>query len=151
LNFRHVSLNGEIRPFPAEYLRFVELFNLGKYWESHEVLEGAWRRSKSPFYKGMIIYASAFVHAQRGNPRGVAKQLRKAERYLGLYRPYYMGIDVARLLSHSSRCMAVVSREEPPCGSDLVEAIPFGRLELDPRLVRGDEPEFDPDAEAPSG
>lgn len=134
---------GKIRPFPREYLRFVELFNAGKYWESHEVLEGPWRVSKSPFFKGMIIYASAFVHAQRGNPRGVVKQMRKAERYLAEYRPHYMGMDVDRILSHAARCMAIAAQLAPPAGQEFARAFPFDRLTLDPGLVRGDEPEMD--------
>lgn len=139
---RQGGLTSPVRPFPAEYLQFVELFNAGKYWESHEVLEGPWRKNRSPFYKGMIIYASGFVHAQRGNPRGVYKQLRKAERYLHPYRPYYMGVDVDRILAHAASCIQLVGGPDPPQGDALRRIIPFQRLELDASLVRGDEPEF---------
>lgn len=138
----HKGLTDSIRPFPDEYLHFVRLFNARKYWESHEVLEGPWRANKSPFFKGMIIYASAFVHAQRGNPRGVLKQLRKAERYLESYRPYYMGVDVDRIMAHSKVCLALVSVPEPPQGKALEQVIPFDRLTLDVARVRGDEPEL---------
>ena len=137
-----VGSNDQIRPFPDEYLQFVRLFNAGKYWESHEVLEGPWRINRSPFYKGMIIYASAFVHAQRGNPRGVFKQLHKAKRYLNEYRPYYMGVDVNRILAHAAICIELVSVPDPPRGSSLVQAIPFDRISLETERVRGDEHEF---------
>lgn len=131
-----------MRPYPGAYLRFIQLFNAGKYWESHEVLESPWRENRSRFYRGIIIYASAFVHAQRGNPRGVRKQLLKARRYLEAYRPHYLGIDVDRLLAHAARCLEVVSGDAPPEGPALARAIPFDRLTLDARLVRGDEPEL---------
>src|SRR5690606_41977082 len=97
-----------MRPFPGAYLRFIQLFNAGKYWESHEVLESPWRENRSRFYRGIIIYASAFVHAQRGNPRGVRKQLLKARRYLEAYRPHYLGIDVDRLQIGRASCRARV-------------------------------------------
>lgn len=136
------EIANQIRPFPEEYLHFIRLFNADKYWESHEVLEGPWRLNRSPFFRGMIIYASAFVHAQRGNPRGVLKQLRKAQRYLERYRPYYMGVDVDRILAHAKECLAVVSAPDPPEGKALEQAIVFPRLSLDASKVRGDEPEL---------
>lgn len=128
--------------FPPEYVRFVELFNAGLYWESHEALEALWRENKSPFFKGLIIYASAFVHARRGNPRGVRKQLVKARRYLRAYRPKYMGLDVDRILERLEACLAAVCVEEPPEGERLAAAIPFDALRLLPAYVRGGEPEI---------
>ena len=139
---QRVGSSDQIRPYPGEYLHFVELFNAGKYWESHEVLEGPWRINRSPFYKGMIIYASAFVHAQRGNPCGVFKQLCKAKRYLSEYRPHYMGVDVDRILAHADSCIELVGVPDPPRGSSLVHAIPFARLSLKAAHLRGDEPEL---------
>ena len=72
----------DLQDLPQALHRFLELFNAREYWESHEVLEGPWREWGSDFYQGLILYASAFVHAQRGNPRGIRAQLEKAERKL---------------------------------------------------------------------
>ena len=69
----------------------MELFNQEAFWESHEVLEGPWRETGSDFYHGLILYASAFVHVQRGNPHGIGAQLVKAERFLQEFRPAYLG------------------------------------------------------------
>ena len=129
--------------FPPSYLRFIELFNDEQFWESHEVLEQPWRENGSLFYKGMIIYASAFVHTQRGNPVGVRKQMVKAAGYLGMYAPHYMGLDVDHILSHGKVCLAVLDRTPPARGEALISAIPFVSLRLEEHLVRGDEPEFD--------
>lgn len=131
-----------IELFPKGFKEFVRLFNDGQYWESHEVLEADWRKGKSPFYKGMIIYASAFVHAQRGNPIGVAKQMAKARRYLEPYRPYYLGMDVARLIEHVGRCEAFVDGPTPPRGKELAESFPYDTLELRREWIRGDEVEW---------
>lgn len=128
--------------FPKAYLRFIELFNQAEYWESHEVLEWPWRENRSPFYRGVIIYASAFVHGQRGNPRGVRKQLLKAKRYLKEYRPVYMGLDIERLLSHLEECLRLVTVPDPPEDDELRRVLPFDRLELRREWVRGDEPEL---------
>lgn len=128
--------------YPAAYLEFVRLFNAEAYWESHEVLEAPWRENRSAFYQGLIIYASAFVHAQRGNPRGVRIQLEKAERYLAPYAPAYMGLDVQRILDHGRRCRAIVEEAPSLQGEELTAAIPFPRLVLDAAQVRGDEPEL---------
>ena len=132
---------GAGEPFPAALRAFVSYFNQERFWESHEVLEAPWRRNRSPFYKGLIIYASAFVHVQRGNPRGVRKQLVKARRYLWAYAPHYLGVDTAGLLAHLERCLAAVSMDDPPAGEALRRAVAFHRLELDRALLRGDEPE----------
>lgn len=134
--------HGGTPPLPKEYLRFVELFNAGRYWESHEVLEGPWRAHRSPFYKGMIIYASAFVHGRRGNPRGVRKQLLKAEKYLTGYLPHYLGVHVEGRLFHARRCLALVESASPPSGDRLTRALPFDRLALRREWIRGDEPEL---------
>ena len=120
---------------PEPLLHFVAHFNAGEFWESHEVLEGPWRADRSGFYHGLILYASAFVHAQRGNPRGVEAQLNKTERKLTAYRPAYLGLDVDQLLTHAARCRALAAAQLP---------VPFPSLHIDPTLVRGDEPELSP-------
>lgn len=130
--------------YPSRYLEFIEHFNRGLFWESHEVLEEAWRRNRSPFYQGLIIAASVLVHAQRGNPRGVLKQAVKCERYLTPYTPAYMGLDVAELLAHIERCCNAAQRYNPATDgrSELFGQMPPYALVLHDHLVRGDEPEF---------
>lgn len=129
--------------FPAALEHFVDLFNRGAYWESHEVLEDDWRRLGSGFYQGLILYASAFVHAQRGNRHGILAQLDKAEERLRPYLPGYMGIDVAGIFDHARICREVVAAN-PDVGRDAWERlIPFPRLALAAERVRGDEPELE--------
>lgn len=123
---------------PPELRRFAELFNAGDYWESHEALEGAWRSRRSRFYQGLILYASAFVHARRGNAHGVRAQLDKAREALGAFRPAYLGVDVAHLLEHARVCRGLVA---PPSAS-WRERLPWPHLELTRRHLRGDEPEL---------
>ena len=50
----------------------INLFNAQRYWECHEVLEGLWRQVNSGKQKdlqqGIILAASALVHAQKNEP-----------------------------------------------------------------------------------
>ncbi len=57
---------------------------------------------RSDFYQGLIIFASAFVHAERGNPVGIRKQMAKVLKKLKPYQPHYMGIDVQMVLRHAA-------------------------------------------------
>ena len=90
----------DLQDLPPALHRFLELFNAREYWESHEVLEGPWHEGGSDFYQGLILYASAFVHAQRGNAGGIGMQLEKTERKLAGYRPCHLGVDVDSVLAH---------------------------------------------------
>ncbi|MGE0353547.1 MAG: DUF309 domain-containing protein [Gemmatimonadales bacterium] len=83
---------------PPALRQFLELFNRGEYWESHEALEPAWQASRSEFYHGLILLASALVHWQRGNRHGLISQMAKALRALEPYAPVHAGIDVGRLV-----------------------------------------------------
>lgn len=125
------------------YARFLELFNAGEFWESHEALEEPWREHGSEFYHALILFASAFVHVNRGNRHGIAAQLGKAQPLLEARRPRYLGLDVDAMLEHSAVCRHLVAenREAPDQAWDVL--IPTPRLVFDPDRVRGDEPELE--------
>lgn len=128
--------------FPAALREFVALFNRGEFWESHEVLEGPWRVSRSGFFQGLILFASAWVHVGRGNPRGISAQLRKAERRLSPYAPAYLGVDVDSLIGDAERTRAVVARHSDAPPAAWSELAPAPQLRLLPALLRGNEPEL---------
>ena len=109
---------------------FVDLFNKGAYWESHEALEPEWKRTRSEFYHGLILYASAWVHHERGNRHGILAQLTKAEPLLEEYSAGYLGIDVAGLLREGRALRAGKPVPEPMMLTDL-------------RLLSGDELELE--------
>ena len=90
---------------------FVSLFNSEAYWESHEALESEWRRTRDPFLHGLILYASAWVHRQRGNRHGIVAQLDKAESLLRDFRPKHLGIDIENLLVDATRLRATAGLE----------------------------------------
>jgi hypothetical protein len=125
------------------YAEFLRLFNAGAFWESHEALEPAWRETGSEFYHGLILFASAFVHVQRGNRHGIAAQLEKAQPFLERRCPHYLGLDVDKMLEHAavSRHIVAENREAPDDAWEVL--VPLPRLRYDPARVRGDEPELD--------
>jgi predicted metal-dependent hydrolase len=112
---------------------FVRLFNRGEFWESHEVLEIPWRVAHSEFLQGMILFASAFVHVQRGNVHGIGAQLTKATDRLTPYAPAYLGLDVTAVLTAAAEARRSVVRGDLP-----VPPV----LDLARSRVRGDEPEL---------
>jgi hypothetical protein len=137
---RHMKRNPA--PFPTALETFVALFNEEAFWESHEVLEGPWRETGSDFYHGMILYASAFVHVQRGNSHGIAAQLAKAERCLREFRPFYLGIDVKALLSHARQFRKAVQEKPDITGERWKDMISFPTIQLRAEHLLGDEREI---------
>lgn len=127
--------------FPATYRRFVDQFNHGQYWTSHETLEDAWRGSRSEFYHGLILVASAFVHLERENAHGVSAQINKAIAALRPYGPEYLGMDVRGLLLHLEAVRSAV--RQPQADAGWVSGIRPPVLELHEGWVRGSEPELD--------
>ena len=100
--------------------RGLELIRGGAYFEAHEELEDEWRvapDSERDFLQGLVHVSVAWLHAERGNRNGCERQLAKAERRLGGYRPRHRGVEVAVVLDDVARAREVVntgSLELPP-------------------------------------
>src|SRR5436305_14198644 len=85
--------------------RGIHLFNEGEFFECHEVLEEAWTPERGPrrlFLQSLIHMAVGLYHAERGNPVGAERQLRKGLRKLSGYLPACEGVDTARLHAEAS-------------------------------------------------
>ncbi|MGO4881984.1 MAG: DUF309 domain-containing protein [Bryobacteraceae bacterium] len=99
------------------YLRGVELYSAGKFFECHEVLEELWTPMRGPhrlFLQALIHFAVAFYHQQRNNPLGAERQLRKALRKIERYVPSYEGVDTATLHREGRACLARIMAGETP-------------------------------------
>jgi uncharacterized protein len=125
------------------FARFLELFQQGRFWDSHEALEGPWRNNGSDFFHALILLASAFVHVRRGNRHGIAAQLAKAEPILQNHAAHYLGIDVHSLMDHAAACQQIVAENPDAPPEAWAVLIPAPTLTFDPRRVRGDEAELD--------
>ncbi len=75
-------------------------FNSERYWECHEVLEGAWRLSSGDerrYLQGIILVCAAFVHHQKGEDEVALSVLRRAIKQLDFGASSYNGIEVNSL------------------------------------------------------
>jgi len=61
-------------------------FERGDFFEAHELLEPAWMGTSDlaerALYQGLIKIAAGYVHAVRGNPVGMARNLGGARKHL---------------------------------------------------------------------
>ena len=77
----------------------------GDFFAAHEALEPAWMGTadlaERALHQGLIKVAAAYVHAVRGNPAGVIKNLAGARRHLALATGAGVdwGVDAAGLLA----------------------------------------------------
>src|SRR6266516_4329955 len=87
----------------AHYLAYFECFNRGLFYEAHDVLEELWlpnrNSSNGLFYKGLIQFAGAFVHLQKGRLGPAAALLRLAHANLQKYPAIHERLAVKHVLA----------------------------------------------------
>ena len=89
----------------------LRLIREGAYFDAHEELEDEWRIAPTverDFLQGLVHVAVAWLHAERGNRNGCERQLAKAERRLGGYRPRHRGVDVDTILDDVATAHTIV-------------------------------------------
>ncbi len=91
------------RDLDAHYLGYFECFNRGLFYEAHDVLEELWlpnrNGSNGTFYKGLIQFAGAFVHLQKGRLRPAAALLKLAQANLQKYPAIHERLEVEGVLA----------------------------------------------------
>jgi uncharacterized protein len=114
------------RPLPpadrrAAFEAGVAAYTRGDFFEAHELLEPAWMGSpdeaEREFLQGLIKLAAAYVHSIRGNPLGMAKNLRGARARLlaAVAAAYPAEIELATLLAAiDERLAALAGGTLPP-------------------------------------
>lgn len=88
---------GKLHPMARKGL---DLFDARHYWHAHEALEEAWLAEPGParnLYRGVLQAGVVYLHAQRGNYRGVIKVYRRCRRWLDPFPDHCRGIDVGQL------------------------------------------------------
>jgi predicted metal-dependent hydrolase len=126
------------RPIPAADRRRafeagVAAYDRGDFFEAHELLEPAWMGTAEPaerdLLQGLIKLAAAYVHGVRGNPLGIARNLRGARERLadalGSPAAAASGIDVAALVAAIDDRLAGLARDPD---DDSVDAPPLRRM-----------------------
>jgi len=84
------------------YTGYFELFNQGKFYEAHDVLEHIWLKDKygvnGNFYKGLIQLAGAFVHLQKNRLKPSAALFKLAQTNLEKYPRTHERLDIRETL-----------------------------------------------------
>jgi predicted metal-dependent hydrolase len=84
-----------------ELLHGITLFNTGKFFDAHEVLEDVWRAAppdNKKFCQGLVQVAVAFHHYSTGNRVGMRSVLERAIRNLAEPAGAFQKFDLAPLL-----------------------------------------------------
>ena len=81
----------------------LELFDQGKYFECHDVIEELWLETdpKDPnrdLYKGVIQAAAAIYQFDRGILSGAKALYETSSGYLEKYNSNALGVDVERII-----------------------------------------------------
>jgi predicted metal-dependent hydrolase len=99
---------GSPEGLPDLAIKGIEEFNRGEFYECHEYLEEAWMQESRRvrfLYQGILQVGVGFYHQQNGNWRGATGLLRNGTTRLKEFEPVTLGIDVARLVRESERCL----------------------------------------------
>ncbi|MDQ3363266.1 MAG: DUF309 domain-containing protein [Actinomycetota bacterium] len=86
----------------------MEEFNRREFFECHEYLEDAWMEEPGRvrfLYQGILQVGVGFYHQQNGNWRGATGVLRSGIERLHEFEPETLGLDVAKLVRESERCL----------------------------------------------
>ena len=126
--YRPLSAARRRRAFDAG----LAAYERGDAFLAHEILEPAWMGSRvlaeRELYQALIKLAAAEVHAVRGNPTGVAKNLRGSLARLEKAQAgaFHGGLDLVALQDHVSDRIRAIEGGRASAGRPLV----------DPRLPR---------------
>jgi predicted metal-dependent hydrolase len=86
-------------PLHPKAIEGMELFNKGRFFDSHEELEIAWNEETGKIrelYQGILQIAVTYLHITRGNYDGAAKVYDRAMRRLKNWPQVCRGIQVGK-------------------------------------------------------
>lgn len=89
----------------------IELFNSGKYYECHDVMEYLWghgMNTRRSFYQGILQIAVALYHLKNSNTRGARSLFKSGVLLLESSRPNRAGVDVDKLCEESSEILRFI-------------------------------------------
>jgi predicted metal-dependent hydrolase len=116
------------------YLRGVELFNAGYYWEAHEEWEALWhaegrKGTTADLLKGLIKLAAAGVKVREGQPHGVTTHARRAAALFEAVRAEgarkRLGLDLDRLADEARRVAEAPPSDPGPAGARVTRVFTF--------------------------
>jgi uncharacterized protein len=136
------------------FLRGIELFNLGDYFEAHEIWEELWQDCEPEdrrFYQGLIQAAVAIYHWGNGNWRGARRLFHSGRKYMSGYPDRRHGIAIEAFWQALEIPMSEILGETVPVsfsGGDLSQ-IPKLVIHPPPGGTSPDRFQSDPGTETP--
>ncbi len=125
------------------YLRGIDLFNCGYYWEAHEAWETLWhlagrRGMVANFLKALIALAAAGVKTRAATPSGSAHHARRARSLFETLLPdtpadsnRFFGLSLPDLIHHARSIEKNTNDLTPSPGIPVPIVMPF---RLSPRI-----------------
>jgi predicted metal-dependent hydrolase len=107
------------------YVRGIEFFNSGEFYDAHEVLEDVWREERGPnklFLQGLIQVAVALHHHSTGNVVGCRSLLKRAALNLSSYPDNYFNLHLTPFRASISAWESALDQNGP--------LPPFPKLEI---------------------
>ena len=109
----------------AAYLRGLDLFNRGWWWEAHEVWESYWHvvegrdTVQHDLFKALIQLAACALQRERGSDAGAARLLFSAVKLLeglqgGTGGARLCGLDLERLVGHAHQFLGEPTDDGAP-------------------------------------
>ena len=83
--------------YPNQYLKAINCFNEGQYFECHEFLEELWLQGNGPrelFYQAILQAAVAIYHLERKNLFGAKSLFESSLKKFSEAPDFYMGLRV---------------------------------------------------------
>lgn len=111
---------------PPQYLCGLALFNTGKFYECHEVLEELWLQAigdERQLLHALIQAAAALHHFQRGNLKGAVSVQQRALTKLSQLPPDVMQLDTQAFALDLQRFFAQASLSSN-------QPLPFPKIQL---------------------
>jgi hypothetical protein len=99
-----------------DYVHGIALFNRGKFFDAHEVLEDVWRsapKEEKKIWQGLVQVAVALHHYSTGNRVGMRSVLVRAMNNLGAHPRDFHGVHIARLLKSLARWLDAFDNDRP--------------------------------------
>jgi hypothetical protein len=121
------------------YLRGVELFNAGYYWEAHEVWESLWhvhgrRGAIAHVVQALIKLAAAGVKVREGRPGGVRTHASRAALLFARAKDaggkYQLGLDLGEWIDRAVSISDHPPIDIAPRGVAVSQVFPF---KIEPR------------------
>ena len=99
-----------------DYVHGIALFNRGKFFDAHEVLEDVWRAAppeEKKIWQGLVQVAVALHHYSTGNRVGMRSVMVRAMKNLGGHRRDFHGVHIPLLLDSLGQWLEAFDSDQP--------------------------------------